>query len=231
MDRGRELGVIILVGSTTLAAAFLLGLVFMPFATMQLISLIIVVATFALLIWVGYTMTTSPSPPETKGGSSTDVTPEDINMQSHPSLPRFSVVFEAKIGEGTIVRDHVNLFKCVIGKNCKIESYVYIEEGVKVGDNCKIKPHAYLPSGVTIEDDVFIGPNVTFTNDKHPRVSGDWQLQTTVVQRGASIGAGSVILPGVHIGRNAMIGAGSVVTKDIPDGATYSGNPAREMKT
>lgn len=141
--------------------------------------------------------------------------------------PRFSIIVDARIGGGTIVRDHVNLYRCTIGKNCKIESFVYIEEGVTVGDDCKIKPHVYIPTGVIIEDQVFIGPNVTFTNDKYPRVKGDWKLLRTVVGRGASIGADSVILPGLRIGRNAMVGAGSVVTTDVPDGATVCGNPAR----
>jgi len=141
--------------------------------------------------------------------------------------PKFSVIVDAQIGNGTVVRDHVNLYKCKIGKNCKIESFVYIEQGVEIGDGCKIKPHVYIPTGVTIEDEVFIGPNVTFTNDKHPHVKGDWTISTTRVRRGASVGANSVILPGVTIGRNATIGAGSVVTKNVHDSTTVLGNPAK----
>ncbi len=83
---------------------------------------------------------------------------------------------------------------------------------------------------MTIEDDVFIGPNVTFTNDKYPRSKGEWKLLKTVVKKGASIGAGSVILPGITIGENAMVGAGSVVTKDVPPNAVVAGNPARVIK-
>lgn len=143
--------------------------------------------------------------------------------------PKFSVVVDVEIGEGTVVRDHVNLFRCKIGKNCKIESFVYIEEGVTIGDGCKIKPHVYIPTGVTIEAGVFIGPNVTFTNDKYPRVNGEWQLLRTVVEREASIGAQSIILPGLRIGRKAVVGAGSVVTKNVPDCATVCGNPARTL--
>ena len=131
-------------------------------------------------------MATEPNAPETAAESLADLQSEDINMKSDaPQLPRFAKVVDCHIGENTIIRDHVNLYKCKIGKNCKIESFVYIEEGVVVGDYCKIKPHVYLPSGVSIEDEVFIGPNVTFTNDKHPHVSGEWHIKTTLVGRAA----------------------------------------------
>ncbi len=134
-----------------------------------------------------------------------------------------------KIGKGTEIRDHVNLYKCTIGENCKVESFVYIEEGVIIGNNCKIKPNVYIPTGVTLEDDVFVGPNVTFTNDKMPHAKGEWSLNRTLVAKGASIGAHSVILPGIRIGKNGLVGAGAVVTKDVPDNSTVVGNPAREM--
>lgn len=141
--------------------------------------------------------------------------------------PLYSVVRHAKLGEGTSVHDQVNIYGCTIGKDCKIDAYVYIEEGVKIGDNCKIRPFVFIPTGVTMEDNVFIGPNVTFTNDKYPRTRGKWKLLSTTVKAGASIGANSVILPGLTVGKNALIGAGSVVTKDVPDRAVVSGNPAR----
>jgi len=139
----------------------------------------------------------------------------------------YSVINNVEIEEGTTVQDQVNLYKCKIGKNCKIDAYVYIEEGVTIGDNCKVKPFVYIPTGVTIEDNVFIGPNVTFTNDKYPRVNGDWKLLPTKVRKGASIGANTIILPGLVIGKNALVGAGSVVTSDVPDNAIVVGNPAR----
>jgi UDP-2-acetamido-3-amino-2,3-dideoxy-glucuronate N-acetyltransferase len=141
--------------------------------------------------------------------------------------PRYSVIKDAVIGEGTVVHDQVNLYKCKIGKNCKIDAFVYIEEGVVVGDNCKIRPFVFIPTGVLIENDVFIGPSVSFTNDKYPRVSGKWTLLNIRIKRGASVGANSVIMPGVTIGEKALIGAGSVVTKDVPDKAVVAGNPAR----
>lgn len=141
--------------------------------------------------------------------------------------PKYSVIKKTTIGSKSRIYDQVNLYGCKIGKNTKIDSYVYIEEGVTIGDNCKIRPFVFIPTGVVIEDDVFIAPNVTFTNDKQPRAQGDWVQLNTRVKRFASIGAGSTITPGVEIGENALIGAGSVVTKSIPDNAIAMGIPAR----
>jgi UDP-2-acetamido-3-amino-2,3-dideoxy-glucuronate N-acetyltransferase len=143
--------------------------------------------------------------------------------------PKYSVIEQAEIGEGTVVHDHVNLYKCKIGRNCKIDAYVYIEEGVIIGDNCKVRPFVFMPTGVTVEDDVFIGPSVCFMNDKYPRVKGEWELLHTTVKKGSSIGANSTILAGVTIGKGALVGAGSVVTKNVPDKAVVTGNPAIEM--
>src|SRR5213593_3430400 len=140
---------------------------------------------------------------------------------------RFSVIKKAVIGKGSRVYDQVNLYKCKIGKNTKIDAFVYLEEGVTIGDNCKIRPFVFIPTGVTIEDNVFIGPNVTFTNDKYPKAHGEWKLLETRVKRFASIGAKSVINPGVTFGENALIGSGSVVTRHIPENAIAFGNPAR----
>lgn len=141
--------------------------------------------------------------------------------------PQFSIIHNTHVGEKSRIYDLVNLYGCKIGKNTKIDSYVYIEEGVRIGDNCKIRPFVFIPTGVTIEDHVFIGPNVTFTNDKYPKSRGEWTLLRTKVQRHASIGAGSTIIPGITIGRNALIGAGSTVTRNIPDNAIAVGSPAR----
>jgi UDP-2-acetamido-3-amino-2,3-dideoxy-glucuronate N-acetyltransferase len=141
--------------------------------------------------------------------------------------PKYALINGAEIGEGTKVFDQVNLFRCKVGQNTKIDSYVYIEEGVVIGNNCKVRPFVFIPTGVTIEDNVFIGPNVTFTNDKYPRSRGQWKVLPTIIKKGASIGANAVIVPGVTIGEEAMVGAGSVVTKDVPSRALVIGNPAR----
>jgi len=211
-----------------LMLAYILGVLYATTLILQLTALVAVLGVLGLLTWIGYTMFTEPPPPEVSDSSELDdLQPETINPTEEE--PRFSRIVDSEIGEGTTVRDHVNLYRCRIGRNCKIESFVYIEEGVTVGDDCKIKPHVYIPTGVTIEERVFLGPNVTFTNDKYPHVKGDWEQLNTVVGEGASIGAHSVILPGVRIGRNAMVGAGSVVTTDVPDGATVCGNPAKPL--
>lgn len=119
-----------------------------------------------------------------------------------------------------------------VGTRTRVCSHVYIDAGVRIGSGCKIKNGAMLYEGVVLEDNVFIGPNVTFTNDPYPRADGHGPMPRpeTRVCRGATIGAGAVILPGVSIGFNAMVGAGAVVTKDVPSGATVVGNPAREIE-
>jgi UDP-2-acetamido-3-amino-2,3-dideoxy-glucuronate N-acetyltransferase len=151
----------------------------------------------------------------------------DVGLQKSKTNSKFSVINRTTLGHGARVYDQVNLYGCNIGKNTKVDAFVYIEEDVVVGNNCKIRPFVFIPTGVTIEDNVFIAPNVTFTNDKYPRAHGDWKLLKTRVKRHASIGAGSIINPGVTIGENALIGAGSTVTKDIPDNAVAHGNPAK----
>ena len=141
--------------------------------------------------------------------------------------PDFAVIKDIKVGSGTKIFDQVNLYKCHIGENVKIDAFVYIEEKVEIGDNVKIRAFTFIPEGVKIEDNVFVGPHVVFTNDKYPRVSGKWKKLDILVKQAASIGAGSVICPGVTIGKYALVGAGSVVTKNVPDYAIVYGNPAR----
>lgn len=148
-------------------------------------------------------------------------------MQSRRTPPKYSVIKQVRFEPSSRIYDQVNLYGCRIGKNTKIDAFVYIEADAVIGDNCKIRPFVFIPTGVIIEDNVFIAPNVTFTNDKYPRAQGDWRLLKTRVKKHAAIGAGSVIVPGVTIGENALIGAGSTVTRDIPDNAVAHGNPAR----
>ena len=150
--------------------------------------------------------------------------------ESMKLLAKHCIIEDADIGENTIVRDFVNIFGCKIGKDCKIAAFVEIQKGVTIGDKCAIEAFAFIPTGVTIEDEVFIGPHVCFTNDKKPRaVNPGWKVVPTTVKKGASIGAGSIIMCGVTIGEKAMVGAGSVVTKDVPANTLVIGNPAKEV--
>jgi acetyltransferase-like isoleucine patch superfamily enzyme len=146
-------------------------------------------------------------------------------------LAKHYIIENADIGENTVIRDYVNIFGCKIGKNCKIAAFVEIQKDVTIGNNCAIEAFVFIPSGVTIEDEVFIGPHVCFTNDKKPRsVNPGWKTTPTVVKKGASIGAGSVILCGITIGEKSMVAAGSVVTKDVPPKTLVTGNPAKPVK-
>lgn len=116
-----------------------------------------------------------------------------------------------------------------IGEGCKIHSHVWIGEGVKIGKNCKVQAFSFIPSGVIIGNNVFIGPRVTFTNDKRPPSQGQsWEM--ILVQDGVSIGAGAIILPGIVLKTGCTIGAGAVVTKDVEEYTTVVGNPARPIK-
>jgi len=143
----------------------------------------------------------------------------------------------AKVGPNTNVWNEAQVREgAVVGADCNIGKGVYIDRDVVVGNKVKIQNRASLYRGVTIEDGVFVGPHVAFTNDRYPRAitpdgrprsDDDWQPEPTLVRYGASIGAGSVIVLGVTIGRWAMVGAGSLVTRDVPDQALVKGNPAR----
>lgn len=140
-----------------------------------------------------------------------------------------SHVHSTSIGTGTRIWQFVVVLpNAVIGQNCNICSHCLIENDVIVGDRVTVKSGVQLWDGLRIGNDVFIGPNATFTNDRHPRSGNrEFEKQHTVLEEGCSIGAGAVILPGVNIGKAAMVGAGAVVTRDVPAAATVVGNPAR----
>ena len=115
-----------------------------------------------------------------------------------------------------------------IGEECNICSHCLVENQAIIGNRCTIKSGVQIWDGIELEDEVFVGANVSFTNDKYPHSHcKEWTLLKTKVGKGATIGAGSTILPGLTIGEGAMIGAGSVVTKDVPAGELWVGNPAR----
>jgi acetyltransferase-like isoleucine patch superfamily enzyme len=147
-------------------------------------------------------------------------------------ISKLSDVKSSNIGEKTIVWQFSIILKnAVIGKNCNINSHTFIENDVIIGDNVTIKCGVYVWDGIKIEDNVFIGPNVTFTNDKYPRSKVyNANRDEILIKKGASIGANSTILGGVVIGEFSMIGAGSLVTKSIPDYELWYGNPAKFVK-
>ncbi len=149
-----------------------------------------------------------------------------------PKIHSLADVQSVKIGEETIIWQFaIVLSGAEIGARCNINCHTFIENNVMVGDNVTIKSGVYLWDGLRIEDNVFIGPNVTFTNDKYPKSKQyPEDFQTTVLQKGASIGANSTILGGVTIGENSLIGAGSVVTKSVPSNELWIGNPAKFIK-
>lgn len=140
------------------------------------------------------------------------------------------------LGENVLVAPFTNLYGCEVGDDTRIGPFVEIQRGARVGARCKVQSHTFVCEGVTVEDEVFVGHGVMFVNDKYPRATtsagalqadDDWQLLETVVERGASLGSGAVVLGGVRIGAGAIVGAGAVVTRDVPPGAVVVGSPAR----
>lgn len=149
--------------------------------------------------------------------------------------PYSRIAPDVKLGRDVKIVGWVNLYGCAIGDETRVGPFVEVQSGVTIGARVKLSSHTFVCEGVTIEDDVFVGHGVMFINDKRPLATkdgrpmtgADWVVRKTVVERGASIGSGAVILCDVRIGAGAMIGAGAVVTKDVPAGATVAGVPAR----
>lgn len=140
-------------------------------------------------------------------------------------------VQSSMIGEGTrIWQFAVVLAGARIGRNCNVCANTFIENDVVIGDNVTVKCGVQLWDGLRVGNDVFIGPNVTFCNDKHPKSGNhDYECLQTIIEDDVSIGANATILPGLKLGRGCVIGAGAVVTKDVVSGATVVGNPAKEI--
>jgi UDP-2-acetamido-3-amino-2,3-dideoxy-glucuronate N-acetyltransferase len=155
----------------------------------------------------------------------------------HPT----SIVESKNIGSGTRVWAFAHVLPgACIGSNVNIGDHAFVEGGAVIGDNVTLKNAVCVWAGVTIEDDVFVGPNVTFTNDRHPRSPrmaaaharyaspSNW-LVPTRVGRGCSIGAAATICPGVVLGPYCMIAAGAVVTRDVAPFSLVAGVPAKPV--
>jgi len=136
------------------------------------------------------------------------------------------------IGEGTRIWHFTHIMEgCTIGSDCTIGQNVVISPEVIIGNRVKIQNNVSVYTGVICEDDVFLGPSCVFTNVINPRsaISRKHEFQSTIVEKGATIGANATIICGHRIGRYAMVGAGAVVTKDVLPFATVVGNPARQI--
>lgn len=140
----------------------------------------------------------------------------------------------ATIGAGTKIWHFCHIISgSNIGARCRIGQNVVIGPRARIGDNCKIQNNVSVYEGVTLEDDVFCGPSMVFTNVRTPRCAFPRNtaddFASTLVKRGASIGANATIVCGTTIGCHALIGAGAVVTRDVPDYGVVYGNPARQQ--
>lgn len=145
------------------------------------------------------------------------------------------------IGEDTAIWSHVHIRKnAAVGRSCIVGEKTYIAYDVQVGDLCKINAFVYICNAVTIEDGVMIGAHTTFTNDRFPRAA-NWDIDEllpstptehtlqTIVHRGATLGAGVCVGPGITIGEFAMVGMASVVIHDVGPHLLVAGNPARRL--
>lgn len=161
---------------------------------------------------------------------------QPVTIKIHPTA---DVSDAAEIGAGVRIWNHSQVREGArIGSGSILGKDSYVDFGVQIGENVKIQNGAFVYHGTTIESGVFVGPGVIFTNDKRPRAinpdgslkgNDDWEVGKILVCYGASVGAGSVILPNVRIGRFALVGAGSLVSRDVPDHGLVAGNPARLM--
>jgi acetyltransferase-like isoleucine patch superfamily enzyme len=148
------------------------------------------------------------------------------------------MIDDVEFGEDVVVYAFTNLYGCRVGDGTRIGPFVEIQRGVSIGARCKIQSHTFICTGVEIGDGVFVGHGTMFINDRFPRATrasgelateADWSLERTVVESGASIGSGAVIMGGVRVGSGALVGAGAVVTRDVEPGETVAGVPARVL--
>lgn len=153
---------------------------------------------------------------------------ESVSVGEYSEIHDFSVIKRTIIGSRTKIWNHVNIYDSEIGDDNSIASFVEIG-GAKIGSHNKIEAGAYIPKGVIIKDRCFIGPKVSFANDKYPKTVGDnweWTVGEVKIGNNVSIGIGSIILPNVTIGDHTFIAAGSLVASDVPPHSFAMGRPA-----
>ncbi|TME01117.1 MAG: DUF1922 domain-containing protein [Chloroflexi bacterium] len=152
----------------------------------------------------------------------------------HPSA---EVSPRATIGRGTRIWHQAQVREgAVVGEGCVVGKGAYIDKDVRIGNHCKLQNGVSVFHGFNLEDGVFLGPGVMLLNDKHPRAINpdgspksdeDWVASEGMVEYGAAVGGGAVVLPGIRIGRMAVVGSAAVVTRDVPERGIVVGNPAR----
>lgn len=158
-----------------------------------------------------------------------------MGAQPANSAP-YRLIDDVDFGQNVVVSAFTNLYGCRIGDETRIGPFVEIQRDAEIGARCKIQSHAFICTGVMIDDEVFVGHGTLFINDKFPRATtesgrlkteDDWVIARTIVERGAALGSGAVVLGGLRIGAGALVGAGAVVTRDVAPGETVAGVPAR----
>jgi UDP-2-acetamido-3-amino-2,3-dideoxy-glucuronate N-acetyltransferase len=139
---------------------------------------------------------------------------------------------DCKIGKGTKIWHFSHIMShCIIGEGCNLGQNVVVSPKVILGKNVKVQNNVSIYTGVVCEDDVFLGPSMVFTNVMNPRsaIKRQNKYQTTIVKKGASIGANATVICGNTIGEYAFIGAGAVVTKEVLPFALVVGNPSKQI--
>jgi len=153
---------------------------------------------------------------------------KDTTPNPHPFIHHLAIVETKRIGCGTRVWAWTHIQEDVaVGDYCNIGEHCFLENGVIVGNRAVIKNGVSLWQGITVADHAFVGPHVVFTHERFPRSGFPKSYEPITIDQEASIGAGSIIVPGIRIGCYATVGAGSVVTHHVPDYCLVFGNPAR----
>lgn len=152
----------------------------------------------------------------------------EIQQKTMQIYKHNTAIIEGEVGAGTKVWAFAHICEgAVIGDNCMIGEGAHIGKNVRIGSGTRIQNRAQIFEGAVIGNNVFIAPGVIVTNDKYPDMTKPFYPALTVIEDGAHIGAGAIIIAGVRIGQGAFIGAGSVVTKNVKQGQKVYGNPAR----